>query len=249
MTLQGSMILLHGDPKIGKTQLADTFPGRVQFIATEPGHRYIKESNRKIVKNLPPDGGWDEFKRFVTNKAGLLKRCQAKKNGVKTVVVDTIAGLYDLCMNRVCKKNGWDHPSDGAHGKGWNAVAREFYDGMNRLAWTCTEGGATLIIIDHTKVEEIETRTSTRQKKVCAMTGQARKIVVPVPDHIWYLGWDPKGTSGRCLHLEGSQDIEAGTRDKSITATRVCPLSEASGYKHIVQTLTKKTKKRSDREA
>ena len=42
-SLQGSVILLHGPAKIGKTQLSSSFPGPVQFLASEFGHNFIEE--------------------------------------------------------------------------------------------------------------------------------------------------------------------------------------------------------------
>ena len=165
--LQGTMIVLHGPPKVGKTQLASHFPGPVQFIATEPGHRYLLPDQRKRLLRLPPDDdgeSWKKFKKFVSNKNGLISR------KILTAVVDTGGGLFDLCFRYVCQKHGVEHPGDMSHGKGWDAVKREFYDGLNRLAWATNKLDATLILITHSKEIEIETRTATKLKIQCDLT-------------------------------------------------------------------------------
>ena len=114
ITLQGESILIHGVPKVGKTQLASSFPGLVQFITTEPGHRFIPDVQRKILYKLLPEKGWRDFSLFIS-KDTLLRRRMEK---IKTICIDTVGGLYSLCVEEVCKRNNWQHPSDGAHGKG-----------------------------------------------------------------------------------------------------------------------------------
>ena len=89
-SLQGDAIVLHGPPKIGKTQLASHFPGPVQFLATEPGHRYIPKVQRDRLVALKPGEGWDTFVGYVTHNLA------SQSPHPKTVVVDTISGLYDL---------------------------------------------------------------------------------------------------------------------------------------------------------
>ena len=146
-------------------------------------------------------------------------------------------------MQYVCEKNNWDHPSDGPHGKGWNALRTEFSRGIGELAWACEETGATLLIIDHSKEELIETTTANITKVTCAMSGQARSVIMPVPDHIWFLGYaDAQDslknvTEKRRLFISGSDKIEAGTRDTSISRRWISPLSATKPYQQIVKLL------------
>lgn len=234
--LQGSMIALHGPPKVGKTQLASKFPGPVQFLASEIGHRFLPMDQRKRLVQLKPDTGWNALKEWVTSKP----------RGLKTIVLDTVCGTYDLCMQHVCAENRWSHPSDGAHGKGWDAVKREFYDVMNRLAYVAFNNKATLIVIDHSKIDTVETSVETYEKVTFAMPGTARRIILPVPDHMWYLGYgdpDPKAamhsddTSPRILFIGGSSRIEAGCRDPKIKVKVINKLSKVNPYKQIVTKL------------
>lgn len=234
--LQGHMIALHGPPKVGKTQLCSKFPGPVQFIATEVGHKFIPLDQRKRLLNLDPDNGWDSLMAWI----------KAKPRGFKTLVVDTVSGLYDLCTQAVCRKNRWEHPSDGSHGKGWDAVKRAFYDVMNRLAHIADTAKATFILIDHTKMETVETSVEVYEKVTFAMPGTARRIALAVPDHMWFLGYgdpDPKAamknddTSPRTLFIGGSNRIEAGCRDPNVKTKTIKNLSRVDPYKQIITKL------------
>lgn len=148
-------------------------------------------------------------------------------------------------MRAVCDKNNWRHASDGAHGKGWSEVKREFLDGLSRLTHITASLNATLVFIDHSKQETIETATATIEKVTCAMPGQARNVVLPIPDHIWFLGYEEKEakdalkntTSKRALFIGGSSTVEAGCRDPKVKAKVISPLSKNNPYEQIVQTL------------
>jgi len=236
--LQGSMIALHGPPKVGKTQFCSKFPGPVQWLATEFGHRYIPEDQRKKLVQMEPDTGWELLRDWV----------RSKPRGFKTLVIDTASGFYTACLQWVCAKNRWDHPSDGDHGKGWNAVRAEMYDMLSRLTSIANRSKATLIIIDHSKEEVIETSTEKYDKVTFAMSGQAKSIVLPIPDHMWFLGYgDPDPSSAlkndivspRTLFIGGSNRIEAGCRDPKVSSKllSIKKLSKVNPYKQIVTKL------------
>lgn len=235
--LQGSMIVLHGIPKVGKTQLASRFPSPILWIATEYGHRYIPEEQKKHILQLTPDEGWKTLSDFVSNHDG--------KKKYKTVVIDTVANSYDMCMQFVCDANNWKHPSDGAHGKGWNAVKREFLRVYQRLVHIANSMGATFLVIDHSKEEAIETATESYSKVTCSMSGQARSVILPIPDHIWFLGYAEKEpgdafkntTSKRALFVSGSSLVEAGCKDPKVKTKVIMPLSKNDPYNQIVKEL------------
>lgn len=174
----------------------------------------------------------------------------------KTVVLDTVSPLYNLCMDYVCEKNGWDHPADAPHGKGWAAVRLEFSRGINSLAQWADKLGATLIIIDHSKEEVIEMATANITKISFAMSGQARSIILPVPDHIWFLGYANEdkpsitdasdalvsGSTARCLFISGTNRVEAGCRDPNITKKIIAPLPKTDQFAYINKALYQEKK-------
>lgn len=233
--LQGSLIVLHGPPKIGKTQLASKFPGPVVFIATEPGHRYLPQEQQDSLIRIDPETGWQQFKDI-------------KKLDMKTLVIDTVAGLYSACMEYICKKNNWDHPEDAGHGKGWAAVKREFYFELTRVLMLAQKKKATVIMIAHTKTEEVTTATSKTMKVVVNLPGQARSLVMPVPDHIWFLGYDENEgvdslknfQNNRCLWIKGTDVVEAGCRDPEVIINTIKPLHKNDPYNQILKGLNKR---------
>src|SRR3990167_129350 len=152
--LQGSMIALHGPPKIGKTQLVSHFPGPVQFIATEYSHKFITEDQRKRLVQLDMGTGWDTFTSWI----------DSKPDRANTVSLDTASGLYTLCMEFVGNREGWEYPPSNDHGKGWNAVKREMYKQLSKLTTLTQKMNATLVVIDHSKIETIETTTENVEK-------------------------------------------------------------------------------------
>lgn len=246
-TLRGKLILLHGVSKVGKTQLASKFSGPVVFIATEPGHGYLPRDQKESKINIDPEDGWPDFIKAISS----LKAAKPK-----TVVIDTIAGLYNACFEWVCKQNSWAHPADAGHGRGWSAIRREFYKALNKFAFVTQDMDATMIWIAHSKTEEVETATSVIQKVGCELPGMARSLILPVPDFIWFLTYqdsdkasnsDPTKSlklvnTDRCLWISGTDQIEAGGRDPEITVKRIAPLSKTDPYKQIIEAINKKAK-------
>lgn len=233
--LQGSMIVLHGPPKVGKTQFASRFPSPIQWLATEFGHKYIPQEQRDRLVQIEPNDGWTKLRKFL----------EGKPKPAKTFVVDTISGLYDACMRYVCSKNGWEHAADPSHGKGWYMVKREMFFALSALTSMTQQMGATLLLIDHSKIDNIETTTSTIEKVSCAMPGQARGIVMPIPDHIWFMGYNEKDehdalksiSSKRALFISGSNAVEAGCRDPKVKVKVIAPLSTKNPYEQVVEKL------------
>ena len=238
--LQGKVIFLHGPPKVGKTQIASSFPEPVQFLATEPGHDYIPEIQKKNLKVLPPGkDGWTVFKAYIQ---------KGPPDKAKTIVIDTIGDLYDSCMDWICDKFEWEHPADAAHGKGWAALKREFSSGLASFVHQAkTVNGSTIIYIDHTKTEEIKVSDEIYTKLSIAMSGQAHGIVIPGPDHIWMVGYGDEASSTpgglktyddeRVLFIGGNKSVEAGTRDKLVKVRHIRHLPESKQFDYILKEL------------
>jgi hypothetical protein len=239
--LQGSMIVLHGPPKVGKTQFVSSMPGPVQFIATEHGHKYIPETQQKRVIYLPSGkDGWERFRKMLSEKILLRRKC-------RTVAIDTTTKLYERCLDWTCAKNKWAHPSEGAHGRGWHAVRTEFGRQVEILADQCADLDATLVFVDHTDVTEINLATKVFHKMQVSMPTQPRSVVLPVADHIFFLGYahmqdvtlDSTAVEGnmRWLWIGGSEAIEAGTRAPGIATKIIKKLPKTGQYKFVVSQL------------
>lgn len=214
------------------------------FLATEHGHKFIRTSNRKYLLYFETGAaGWNRFKRML--EVGAIT-----KRKPKTVCVDTTTKLYERCLDSVCKDNGWKHPGDAPHGKGWHAVRTEFGRQLERLTDQCAEVGATLVFLDHTDVTEVDAVVMKYHKMQCAMPTQPRSVVLPVADHIMFLGYehfsedstvDSLRTPGnnRCLWIGGSETIEAGSRDPSVTVQVVNNLPKKNPFEFVQEALSK----------
>jgi len=237
--LQGSIILLHGPYKVGKTTLVCSFPDP-WIIATEPGHKYV-DRDKVTVDMVDPDNGWEEFCELIDD----WKPC-------KTVVIDIIDNLYRYCRKWYCKKANIRHPRDEAY-IGWDMVRDEFTEKIGKLFFKAAKENATLVFVSHTKEELVETDSGSFVKFMTTLTGQARSIICPLPDHIWFLGYysemdEPDADSvkqnhdQRTLWLRGGNIVEAGCRDKNMKRKKILKLREDNGYEQIVALMNKPIK-------
>ena len=254
--LQGSSILLHGPAKSGKTTIATSFPDPM-FIATESGHKYIPAAQRKKMLRLSYEEtqmkGGKIFSNGWAKLLWFLEEEYLAKNKPKTVPVDTIGPLYQMCMDWVCTNKGIEHPDEQAHGRGWAAVKKEFIKGLGILASQCEKINATLLFISHTKQEELRAGSRTYHKLMSDLPGQARSVIVPAVDHIWYLGFKDNADEdsllafekNRTLWIQPTSVVEAGSRDENGLfngVTMISPLAKTDQFDQIVKTILKKGK-------
>ena len=69
---------------------------------------------------------WEVFKEVITE-------LEKKDNTFKIVTVDLVEDMYEHCRLYMYHKEGWEHESDGAFGKGWDMIMTEFLSTMKRL--------------------------------------------------------------------------------------------------------------------
>lgn len=136
-------ILLYGEPKIGKSEACSRIPEAL-FLQTEAGLKNLDVYKTSLIET------WDEFLNVAAEVA-------EGKHNYKTIIVDTIDGMYQLCAKAVCKKNGWEHESDLDYGKGYARVRIELMRVLNKLSALPTG----LVLVGHAKEKEVKTRTGT----------------------------------------------------------------------------------------
>lgn len=191
--LSDYLILLFGEKKIGKTDLTAQFPNTFHLM-TEPGGKAQSIFQRAV-------NSWREFLGYV--------RLLEKDKRFANVTVDTADILYQHAFDHVAQKEGFEHPSEEAYGKGWKAIRDEFTKGILRLIAT----GKGVTFISHATEREIKMRGGEKYDRISpTMSGQARDILEGLVDLWFYYGYDG---GDRTLTIQGSDHIGAGHRLKN----------------------------------
>lgn len=197
--LSDFVFLLHSPPKLGKTTFAAEFPDAV-FLATEQGHNSL--SCFKV--DVP---SWDVLLSVGTELA-------AGGHGFKSVILDTADNALSACRNYVCKKHNVDHEADLSYGKGYSLILNEFGRVLTKFSML----GLGLVLISHSEVLEITTRTGTTHKIVPSLKSRARKLALGMSDFIFYgdslVAKDANGAEAlqRIWRTKPHPNYEAGDR-------------------------------------
>lgn len=123
---------LYGESYSGKTVFMDSFDDNL-MLNTDGNVDHITSPVIRIKNEVTVDGrltktklAWEVFK-------DVIEELEKKNNDFKTITVDLVEDLYEHCRLYMYEKNGWEHESDGAYGKGWDVIKTEFLSTMKRL--------------------------------------------------------------------------------------------------------------------
>lgn len=123
---------LYGESYSGKTVFMDSFDNNL-MLNTDGNVDHITSPVIRIRNEVTVDGrltktklAWEVFKEVI-------EELEKKNNDFKTITVDLVEDLYEHCRLYMYEKNGWEHESDGAYGKGWDVIKTEFLSTMKRL--------------------------------------------------------------------------------------------------------------------
>lgn len=187
-------ILLYGAKKIGKTSFAGEFD-KALFLSTEPGTKALQVYSVDIAS-------WNDF-------VGYIKTLEkSSKKQFSTVVIDTIDLAYELCLQHVCKMEGWEHPGDEKYGKGWKKVSDTFRSAILRLFHLPHSPG--IVFVSHDTEKEMENDDGETYERVQpSMPKQALSIIEAACDIIISYQYR-KGK--RVAKIRGDETIVAGCR-------------------------------------
>ncbi len=205
--INDQIVLIYGRPKIGKSSFCAQFEDAV-FLATEPGLNH--QEVFKVNVN-----SWGKF----LEACGELAKGQHK---FKTIIVDTVDNLVAACSDHVCKDNNISSPSELPHGRGWSLITTELNRALIKLA-SLPYG---MVLVSHSKQEEIETKT----KKYCRMTidigGKNQNIILNMMDIILFMDSDMKdGVEIGVVRTKPSLYWEAGDKSKLLPENIEYPLA------------------------
>lgn len=138
-----------GDPGVGKTSLAATFPNPI-FIRAEDGLQSIPEESRPdafpLLQNV--DDLWSQFTALIN-----------EEHHYKTVVVDSVTELETMFGRHVVESDPKKPKSlaqaQGGYGAGFQAVAT-LHARVRRAAQVLNDNGLHVIFIAHSDVSTIE---------------------------------------------------------------------------------------------
>lgn len=186
--------MLYGNPKIGKTTFASTINGGegVLFCATEEGHKHVEVYKVNI-------SSWKEFLELAVS-------LEKDRQGFKTLVVDTVDLLIKQCEQFICKKNGVEHPSDLAFGKGFTLIKDEFIRVITKL----NHLGFSFVFISHAKEKEQKTKVQTWTVMDTSLSATWSTLVCGMCDFIFFLHFD--GDGKRKVRTKPTKYINAGDR-------------------------------------
>lgn len=161
--------LFYGEPSTRKTSVAALFPDAL-ILATEIGYKQIPG-----VKALDIDS-WATFLQAINE----LKKKEVKQT-YKTIVIDTVGILCDLCVQYVCNINGVKALDEIGYGKGWTAYKTNF----NRAINTIAQNGYSIVFIAHSeqKVDNDGNIVSIEPK----IDRRPREAIIALTDYIFFL--------------------------------------------------------------
>lgn len=141
-------ILIYGDPGIGKTSLAASFPKAV-FIQVEDG--------------TPSDLELNSFGKITDFESVMqaLGALYSEDHDFQTVVIDSISEMQRLVFAETCargdeKGNKKNNIEDFGYGKGYvyaQRVWQDFLDGVNALR---SDRGMSVVLIAHATVDRFD---------------------------------------------------------------------------------------------
>ncbi|MCP4549260.1 MAG: AAA family ATPase [bacterium] len=147
LTLDGKMIWIYGEPKIGKTTFAAGIPG-AWFVATEKGQDFV------TTREPQPIDSWLEFQKFVewarTNKVHEF----GDGEPITHIVIDTYDNLVRMCQEFVEEEMGVEDPSEVPHGRAWNRITRE----LNYWLGEARRIAPGFVLISHPRQKQFQDR-------------------------------------------------------------------------------------------
>lgn len=209
-TFEKKVIVIHGRAGMGKSTLASLFPDNI-FIASEPGLDYLEVYEPMEVHS------WEDF--------GLACVALSRSDHKGFVTIDTYDKLVTFATDYICRREKIKHPADYAMGKGWGMITLE----INRVLTKYLTGNYGLIIVSHTKLSEVKTKTDKIHRATLSTSGGPSALVIDMADHIFYIDGDvTEGVERRVLRTEQSLYWEAKDKSRRLPAIIEYPI----GFKY-----------------
>lgn len=129
-------VCIVGAPKVGKSTFASQLGDNAVFLATEKGHDFLSIYKVDI----------ENFEQF----ANAIHDLTATKHNFKTVVIDVMDKLIEICEAEICKRNKVADIKDLAYGAGYSATKKLMMPMLEKIV----NANLGLIFITHGKEKE-----------------------------------------------------------------------------------------------
>lgn len=211
--LYENIITIYARPKWGKSTLVSQFPD-VLFFDTENGTRHLQVKSWQIKD-------WTQFMAGVANleKAVLLNQCP-----FKTVAIDTVSNLTDMCSEFICRQNGVNLLGDMEYGKGYAKYEHEFKKQINVIQRL----GLGIVFVAHAEEKDhdvyslvnpyasmlVNPETGMVTMTAPRLEKRAKAFILGMSDIILFGNMNKEGQ--RILYSQPSHYFEAGDRSGNL---------------------------------
>lgn len=202
--VEGKYFLFYGDPSTRKTTVASQFPQSL-LLATEIGYSMIPGVHAANIES------WGAFREVVRE----LKRPEVKE-AYKTIVIDTVGLLTDMCMKYILDTNGVSELSEIPWGQGWTKFKKEFRTQINTVA----QLGYGIVFIAHSDTKR-DNETGAITAALPMMDKRPREAVIALVDFIMFLQKEPKDSNPEEItvyaYTQLASSIESKTRARHLS--------------------------------
>lgn len=215
--------------KVGKTSFATQVPNNL-LLATEVGYKLIPELH--VVDIVT----WSDFKAIIRE----LKKEEVKEK-FKTITIDTVSILWDLCEKFICNRHGVKELSDVPWGKAYKEASQEFDSALRDISML----GYGIIFLGHSQVRLQElSENNTIEIFSPDLNKRAASVVNRMVDLIGFIKIErsEEGEVKRFLYTRETPTIMAGSRFKYL------PMKLDFNYDSIVDAMTQGIEYAAERE-
>jgi hypothetical protein len=208
--LRSYMTFWYGNPKTGKSTICSKIYGdEALWICTEKGYSALSIFALDLTS-------WNETNALLRQ----LKLPEVKER-FKTVVIDTVDILFNLCQEFVIKTNGVQALTDKPYGALFGVVDKlfnEFVLGITRL-------GYNLVFIGHAKTQSRLAKRGNNEVEndytIPSLAKRGYQIVANMVDNIFYvtIDHDEEGNRVRVVKTRETDEYFAGSRFQHMPET------------------------------
>ena len=210
------IVIIHGQPGIGKTTLAQNFPTPIN-IQTEDGCPTGLE--------IDTFGLCDSYASVVE----AIRHLSTEPHDYRTVVLDSLDKLEPLVLAAVCAERGFTSIESPGFGKGWVMADQWWLDFLRGIDWLRRVRNMIVVLIAHSEITTInDPRVTSYTSYQLRLHKRARALVEDSADLVAFLATDvvvkteqsgfsktrarADGGSTRWLHTEGRPAFIAKNR-------------------------------------